>query len=241
MRPLLLLLLATAHGLDTLDYTPTLANDESLGGRLTGSTFVLEQPRCVFEMDNTSDIWLVVATREGREHFNDSAQPGMPEWSFHRFLTNSSSYLTLGAMLYHYPCPKPSGELTVLRVGSETSCIDDTSVPNCNGPLPNPGPYWVKFLALNASGPIATTQWFGPIELKKAQPIPSSSGAGVVRSGAMIAITAILSVLLAVLLAALLATLCSSEACGVGSFRPDAASIRRYNTHHVYDQPAARL
>lgn len=33
----------------------------------------------------------------------------------------------------------------------------------------------------------------------------------------------------------------SSEACGVGSFRPDAASIRRYNTHHVYDQPAARL
>ncbi|XP_072209978.1 uroplakin-3b-like protein 1 [Excalfactoria chinensis] len=239
MRPLLLLLLATAHGLDTLKYKPILAKS-SLGGLVTGSTFVLEQPRCIFE-DNTASIWLVVATAAGKEHFNDSAQPGMPEWSFQRFPTNTSSYLTLGAMWYHYPCLTPSTEITVLRVGSETSCVDDTSVPNCNGPLPNPGPFWVKFLALNASGPVATTQWSEPIELMRARPIPSSSGAGGGRSGAMITITAILSVLLAVLLAALLATLCSSEACGVGSFRPDAASIRRYNTHHVYEQQAARL
>ncbi|POI19453.1 hypothetical protein CIB84_016801 [Bambusicola thoracicus] len=137
MRPLLLLLLATAHGLDVLSYKPTLVGD-NVKGNVTGSTFVLEQPRCIFDKYNTANIWLVVATRAAREP----------------------------------------------------------------------------------------------------QSIPMRGG---VRSGAMITITAILSVLLAVLLAALLATLCSSEACGVGSFRPDTASIRRYNTHHVYDQPAARL
>lgn len=240
MRPLLLLLLATAHGLDKLSYKPTLVGG-NVEGRMTGSTFVLEQPRCVFDSYSTANIWLVVATPAGMDAFNDSAQPGMPEWSFQRFPTNTSAYLTLGAMQYHYGCPKPDRELTVLRVGSETDCADNISVPNCNGPLPGPGPYWVKFLALNGSEPTATTEWSGPITLKTAREPQSIPGTGGARSGAMIAITAILSVLLAILLAALLATLCSSEACGVGSFRPDAASIRRYNTHHVYDQPAARL
>ncbi|OXB78852.1 UNVERIFIED_CONTAM: hypothetical protein H355_011257 [Colinus virginianus] len=137
MRPLLLLLLATAHGLDTLSYTPVLAGAE-LGGRVTGSTFVLEQPRCIFKSYNTDNIWLVVAT---------------------------------------------------------TAAQHPASGPGMDGG----------------------------------------------HSGAMITITAILSVLLAVLLAALLATLCGSEVCSAGSFRPDATSIQRYNTHHVYDQPAARL
>ncbi|NXJ13267.1 UPK3L protein, partial [Odontophorus gujanensis] len=265
MRPLLLLLLlATAHGLDTLSYTPVLAGAE-LGGRVTGSTFVLEQPRCVFQHYNTADIWLVVATAAGEwgdrgmgvyrssppswptpipagsASFNDSAQPGMPEWSFQRFPANTSAYLTLGAMQYHYSCPKPDGELTVLRVGTETSCAGDTSVPNCNGPLPGPGPYRVKFLVLNGSEPIATTKWSEPITLRTAQHPTSGPGMDGGHSGAIITITAILSVLLAVLLAALLATLCGSEVCGAGSFRPDATSIQRYNTHHVYDQPAARL
>uniref|UniRef100_A0A8C3Q1E2 Uncharacterized protein n=1 Tax=Chrysolophus pictus TaxID=9089 RepID=A0A8C3Q1E2_CHRPC len=241
MRPLLLLLLlllATAHGLDKLSYKPLLAD---LEGRVTGSTFVLKQPRCIFDKYNTSEIWLVVATRAGMGDFNDSAQPGMPEWSFQRFPANTSAYLTLGAMQYHYRCLEPNGELTVLRVGSETSCADNASVPNCNGPLPSPGPYWVKFLALNGSESIATTQWSGPITLRTARAIPSSPGTGSGHSGAMIAITAILSVLLAILLAAFMAVLCSSEACGMGSFRPDSASIHRYNTHHVYDQSAARL
>ncbi|XP_052544767.1 uroplakin-3b-like protein 1 isoform X1 [Tympanuchus pallidicinctus] len=244
MRPLLLLLLlllATAHGLVNLSYQPLLARAD-LGGRVTGSTFVLEQPRCVFDEYNTSEIWLVVATSAGKSNFSDSAEPEMPEWSFQRFPANTSAYLTLGTMQYHYRCLEPNGELTVLRVGSETSCAHDASVPNCNGPLPSPGPYWVKFLVRNGSEPIATTQWSEPITLKTGtRQIPSSPGMGGGRSGAMIAIAAILSVLLAVLLAAFLTMLCSSEACGVGSFRPDSASIQRYNTHHVYDQPAARL
>ncbi|NXC43388.1 UPK3L protein, partial [Penelope pileata] len=242
MHPLLLLLLATAHGLVTVNYTPELASSE-LGGLVTARTFVLQQPRCVFEDPkySTAKIWLVVATAKGKEDFNNTVEPGSPEWAFQRFPANASAYLTLGAAMFHYPCPVPTGEITVLRVGSETACADDVAVPTCNGPLPGPGPYWVKFLALNGSEPVADTEWFGPIKLKTARQLPSGPEAGGGRSGAMIAITSILSILLALLLATLLAALCGSELCGSGSFKPDSASIRRYTTHHVYDQPAARL
>lgn len=47
-----------------LSYQPHLTR-ANLGGRVTGSTFVLEQPRCVFDEYNTSEIWLVVATSAG--------------------------------------------------------------------------------------------------------------------------------------------------------------------------------
>ncbi|NXK46462.1 UPK3L protein, partial [Chauna torquata] len=269
MLPLLLLLLATAHGLQELPYTPTLASTD-LGGRITGSTFVLEQPRCVFanETYGSADIWLVVAVPTGRwggtgargapgvppltavpvpaatVNFTNNVQPGMPEWAFQNFPANTSAYLTLHATLLNYPCPKPAGDITVLRVGSETSCAKNTSRPNCNGPLPSPGPYRVKFLALNGSNPVAETRWSEPITLKTAQQPPSSPEAGGRRGAGMIAITSILSILLAVLLASLVATLafCGSDPCGSsGIFKPEATSVRRYNTHHVYDQPAARL
>lgn len=49
--------------------------------------------------------------------------------------------MTLNATLGSYPCPKPDGEIAVLRVGSETSCTRDEMRPTCNGPLPGPGPY----------------------------------------------------------------------------------------------------
>ncbi|NXL93768.1 UPK3L protein, partial [Alectura lathami] len=242
MLPLLLLLLAAAHGLERIDYMPTLAGPD-LGGRLTGSTFVLEQPRCAFDADiySEAEIWLVVSTAEATDLFNDSAQPGSQEWAFQRFPNNTSAYLTLGTAQYHYPCPGDPGEITVLRVGSETACANDVARPTCNGPLPGPGPYRVKFLALNNSTPVADTYWSDPITLNKAQQPPRSSGMVDGRhSGGMIVITTLLSILLAVLLAALLATLCSSDPCN-GSFSQHTASIQRYNTHHVCEQTAAQL
>uniref|UniRef100_A0A8C9L8Z0 Uroplakin 3B n=1 Tax=Pavo cristatus TaxID=9049 RepID=A0A8C9L8Z0_PAVCR len=175
---------------DTLSYIPALAGAD-LGGRVTGSTFVLEQPRCIFDKYDSADIWLVVAT-EAVLPFTTIPIPHFP--------ANTSAYLTLGAMQYHYRCPEPNGELTVLRVGSETSCANNTSVPNCNGPLPGPGPYW-WVVRNNFFSEMSVIQWH-------ARQTPSSPGTGGGRSGAMIAITAILSVLLAILLAALLAALC---------------------------------
>lgn len=70
-------------------------------------------------------------------NFNNSAVPG----AFQDFPGEAGAYRTLNTTLINYPCPKPPGEITVLRVGSETSCAGDKSRPTCNGPLPSPGPY----------------------------------------------------------------------------------------------------
>ncbi|NXG70828.1 UPK3L protein, partial [Baryphthengus martii] len=244
MLPLLLLLLATAHGLEKLDYKPQLASPD-LGGLKTISTFVLEQPRCHFKSYPNADIWLVVATSKAVPNFNNSVGPGTPERAFQRFPTNASAYMTLNTTFLNYPCTKPSGEITVLRVGSETSCAKDMARPTCNGPLPGPGPYRVKFLALEGSEPVAETYWSDAITLKTAQQPSSIPTTGSRHGPGMIALTTILSILFAILLAGLVAMLVfwGSDACGGSSTftKPEAVSVRRYNTHHVYDQPAARL
>ncbi|KAI6074261.1 Uroplakin-3b-like [Aix galericulata] len=185
-----------------------------MSGQITASTFVLEQPRCAFDdataIGTTTSIWLVVAEAAASVSFTNSVQPGLPQWAFQNFPTNTSAYLTLNATILSYPCSKNTSEITVLRVGSETSCAKNTAVPTCNGPLPGPGPYKVKFLALNGTEPVAESRWSEPITLRTAQQPPSSPGAGGKRSAEMIAITSILSILLAVLLAGLVATLAFS-------------------------------
>ncbi|NXY52219.1 UPK3L protein, partial [Ceuthmochares aereus] len=177
--------------------------------------------------------------------FNNSLGPGTPERSFQGFPDTAPAYLTLNTTLLNYPCPKPPGDITVLRVGSETSCATDDTRPTCNGPLRAPGPYRVKFLALQGSVPVAETAWSKPIDLRTAQS-PSSIGAAGSQHGAgMIALTTILAILFAILLAAAVAMLLlEGDACGGGSSafsKPEAVTVQRYNTHHVYDQPAARL
>ncbi|XP_075576297.1 uroplakin-3b-like protein 1 [Pelecanus crispus] len=245
MLPLLLLLLATAHGLDRLQYKPTLASPK-LGGVTTTSTFVLEQPRCVFtEMQGNAVIWLVVAVPEAVDSFNNSVGPGTPERAFQAFPASAPAYMTLNTTLLNYPCPKPAGEITVLRVGSETSCTRDETRPTCNGPLPSPGPYRVKFLALDGSKPVAETAWSDPITLRTAQAPSNIPAMGSGHSAGMIALTSILSILFAILLAGLVAMLVfwGSDACGGSSTfsKPEAVTVQRYNTHHVFDQPAAQL
>ncbi|NWX14887.1 UPK3L protein, partial [Aegotheles bennettii] len=166
MLPLLLLLLATAHGLDRVAYEPTLASSD-LGGRITASTFLLEQPRCVFLNPNYTGavIWLVVAESDG-SNFNNSLKPGSPGTAYQSFPGGNPFYMTLGTNLQQYPCTPNPGNITVLRVGTETSCAKDPMRPTCNGPLPSPGPYRVKFLAINGSGPLADTVWSEDITLR---------------------------------------------------------------------------
>ncbi|KAL9826210.1 LOW QUALITY PROTEIN: uroplakin-3b-like protein 1 [Geothlypis trichas] len=239
---LLLLLLPAAHGIAKVGPKPTLT--KGLEGVTTASTFVLDQPRCVFQDFGNAVIWLVVALDKDVSKFNNSAVPGTPETAFQSFPESVSAYMTLNATLDSYPCPKPAGDITVLRVGSETSCAEDVSRPTCNGPLPGPGPYRVKFLALEDSVPVAETAWSAQIMLRTAKSPNSISTARSEHSSGMIAITAILSILLAILLDALVATLvfCGSDSCGSSTFsKPESVTVRRYNTHHVYDQPAARL
>ncbi|NXN86029.1 UPK3B protein, partial [Bombycilla garrulus] len=245
MLPLLLLLLPAAHGIAPLQYTPALTTNPTLEGVTTASTFVLDQPRCVFQDYGNADIWLVVALEQTKSTFNNTAKPGTNETAFQRFPDLVGAYMTLNTTLVNYPCPKPAGDITVLRVGSETSCAQDNTRPTCNGPLPGPGPYQVKFLALEGSAPVAETKWSLPIMLRTAKSPSTISTAASGHSAGMIAITTILSILLAILLAGLVAMLVfwSSDSCGGSSTfsKPESVTVRRYNTHHVYDQPAARL
>ncbi|NXU59356.1 UPKL2 protein, partial [Turnix velox] len=176
--------------------------------------------------------------------FDNTVEPGSPGRQFQQFPSDAKAYMTLNTSILNYPCPKTPGEISVLRVGSETSCTKDKNRPTCNGPLPGPGPYQVKFLALNDSGPVAETAWSEPITLRTAQPLSNISTAPSNHSAAMIAITSILSILFAILLATLVAMLlCGTEpTCGSSTFsKPEEVRVQRYNTHHVYDQPAARL
>ncbi|KAM7033315.1 uroplakin-3b-like protein 1 [Acridotheres tristis] len=228
-----------------LRYTPALTKEPSLGGQTTASTFVLDQPRCVFDDYGNADIWLVVSLASAISNFNNSARPGTPETAFQNFTDPVQAYMTLNTTLANYPCSKPAGDITVLRVGSETSCAQDVTRPTCNGPLPGPGPYRVKFLALEGSVPVAETKWSLPITLKEAKSPNTISTTRNGHSAGMIAITTILSLLFAILLAGLVAMLVfwSSDSCsGSSTFsKPESVTVRRYNTHHVYDQPAARL
>ncbi|XP_030088756.2 uroplakin-3b-like protein 1 [Serinus canaria] len=243
MLPLLLLLLPAAHGIDQVRHKPALTQ-EKLEGVTTASTFVLDQPRCVFNNYSNAVIWLVVALDKDVYAFNSSVGPGTNETAFQRFPDPVHAYMTLNATLDSYPCPKPAGDITVLRVGSETSCAQDETRPTCNGPLPGPGPYRVKFLALEGSVPVAETDWSAPITLRTAKSPNSNPTTSSGHSAGMIAITTILSILFAILLAGLVAMLVfwGSDSCGSSTFgKQESVSVRRYNTHHVYDQPAARL
>ncbi|NXB75941.1 UPK3B protein, partial [Donacobius atricapilla] len=227
-----------------LRYRPALTKKPLLEGVTTASTFVVDQPRCVFTGYDNAVIWLVVALDKAASTFNNSARPGTDETAFQRFPNPVRAYMTLNTTLGSYPCPKPEGDITVLRVGSETSCAQDATRPTCNGPLPGPGPYRVKFLALEGSVPVAETNWSVPITLRKAKPPSSISTTGSRHSADMVVITTILSILFAILLAGLVATLFwGSDSCsGSSTFsKPESVTVRRYNTHHVYDQPAARL
>ncbi|XP_042298822.1 uroplakin-3b-like [Sceloporus undulatus] len=227
------------------EYTPRLTS-ENIGGRITASTFVLDQPRCVFNdaVNATDEIWLLVARSNALNNFTLPRSPN--ELPYQQFEKNSF-YTTLNTIPANYPCPdpaQPSNQLAILRVGNEVKCASDPTRPDCNGPLPGPGPYRVKFLAFNSEGVTAETKWSSEIPLTQGKnPATIDTWPGR-RSAGMIVITTILSILSAILVAALIAALLYkySDVCGSA----DIVSVRdltitRYTTHHIYDQPAQKL
>uniref|UniRef100_A0A8C3RUZ1 Uroplakin 3B n=1 Tax=Chelydra serpentina TaxID=8475 RepID=A0A8C3RUZ1_CHESE len=229
---------------ETVPYTPQITA-KSLEGKLTATTFTLDQPICIFDqyVNSTDDIWLVVAFTNATSHFkNPTSKIQIPPY---QKLSTALHYMTLKTSLAFFPCAENRAE-SVLRVGSDTSCKDDRSLEYCNGPLPRPGPYRVKFLILDTNGSKAETRWSQQIMLKqghKASSIDTWPGR---RSGTMVVITSILSSFIGILLrgpccspAASLWVLCSfklwrreepavPEEPRAGSFRE-----RQYDTHHI--------
>ncbi|XP_060029443.1 uroplakin-3b-like protein 1 isoform X2 [Erinaceus europaeus] len=153
-------------------------------------------------------------------------------------LPRSGYYLTLRANRALYLNPLDGRQLRLLRVGNDTGCL--WTHRSCNHPLPDPGPYRVKFLVMSDGGPVAETEWSEEIDLQRAQSLQAAARSHSPNSEVII--TA-LSVLLAVLAAALLTLLvytCFTTCRNTPISGPgDPMQVRRYNTHHMFSPPAS--
>uniref|UniRef100_A0A8C0IL07 Uroplakin 3B n=1 Tax=Chelonoidis abingdonii TaxID=106734 RepID=A0A8C0IL07_CHEAB len=227
----------------TIPYTPQITA-KSLEGKLTATTFTLDQPICIFDqyVNSTDDIWLVVAFTNVTSHFkNPTSKIQIPPY---QKLSTALHYMTLKTSLAFYPCAE-NRATSVLRVGSDTSCKDDHSLEYCNGPLPHPGPYRVKFLILDTNGSKAETRWSQQIMLKQGRKASSIDTWPGRRSGTMVVITSILSSFIGILVILFLCTVAYDfklwrreepavpEEPRAGSFRE-----REYDTHHIPPSPA---
>uniref|UniRef100_A0A8C6W9P0 Uncharacterized protein n=1 Tax=Nannospalax galili TaxID=1026970 RepID=A0A8C6W9P0_NANGA len=204
------LLVTSVHpgtGLENSHYVPQLSR-AALEGKLTQSTFTLEQPQGLFDNLNISDsdpIQLVVAHSNATQNF--AAPQKIDDKYAPASFTQNGYYLTLRTSRVHYQGGRPGKQLQVLHVGNDTSF--SLKSKGCNSPLPGSGPYRVKFLVMGAKGPMAETEWSKEAQTFRA--VPGSQSEGIV------AIIAFLSILLAVLLASFLILVLSSGSTSVSS------------------------
>ncbi|XP_075576238.1 uroplakin-3b-like [Pelecanus crispus] len=202
--PWVLLVLAgmgAAAGLALLPYVPRVP-PAALPGKLTATTFALERPCCIFDRHaNASDsIWLAVAFANASATFrNPPSRADVPPYER---LPTTHSYMTLETAAAAYACSAPSP--AILRVGSDTACGGQGGRDPCNGPLPSPGPYRVKFLVMGCRGPKAETRWSDPILLRRAGSPSAIDPAPAHRGSDVVVITSILASLGAALAAMVL-------------------------------------
>ncbi|KAL8198805.1 UNVERIFIED_CONTAM: hypothetical protein K2H54_024549 [Gekko kuhli] len=228
---------------EVIPYVPRVT-DQDLKGRITASTFALAPPNCVFDsLVNTTDkIWLVVTFTNASSGFKNPTNP--QEIPPYENLYSTHAYMTMKSTISQYPCNKEkSGR--VLRVGNESTCKNDNNPTRCNGPLPSPGPYRVKFLVMNSNGSKAETRWSGPITLNKAQVWQTLDTWPGRRSGDMVVITVILSILCGVVTLGFLCTVCyecfklwrNGPPENVEQQRQDHFQSGHYDTHHIPSTP----
>uniref|UniRef100_A0A674H0R7 Uroplakin 3B n=1 Tax=Taeniopygia guttata TaxID=59729 RepID=A0A674H0R7_TAEGU len=136
----------------------------ALLGKVTATTFALERPCCVFDghAEASDAVWLVVAFANASATFRNP--PSRADVPLYHQLPTAHSYMTLETAAAAFSCGAASP--AVLRVGSDTACGEQAREDPCNGPLPSPGPYRVKFLLMGCSGPKAETRWSEPILLR---------------------------------------------------------------------------
>ncbi|XP_012614527.1 uroplakin-3b [Microcebus murinus] len=239
--------LGPSQGLELIPYTPQITAWD-LEGKVTATTFSLEQPRCVLDGHASAGdtVWLVVALSNASRAFQNPQTlaeiPASPQ------LPTDGYYMTLPLSLDQLPCEDPtggSGGAPLLRVGNDHGCHQPLY---CNAPLPSPGPYRVKFLLMDTRGsPKAQTRWSEDITLHQGKAPGSIDTWPGRRSGGMIVITSVLSSLAGLLLLAFLAASTvrfsslwwpeeAPEQLRIGSFMG-----KRYMTHHIPPSEAATL
>uniref|UniRef100_A0A8C5S0V7 Uncharacterized protein n=1 Tax=Laticauda laticaudata TaxID=8630 RepID=A0A8C5S0V7_LATLA len=245
---MVLLIGITIHAVyaeELIDYTPHLTSEE-MEGKITASTFVLQQPNCVFNKvaSPKDQIWLVVGLSEAVKSFKNPQSP--KDLPYQSFATNHF-YMTLNVTMSSYSCPENPNEIALLRVGTETKCVTDLWRPNCNGPLPHPGPYRVKFLAMNSKSIIKESKWSDPITLIQGKNPDRIVVKPRRRRIETTIIATILPILFAILLAALIATfiykysnICAKQMSTNFPGMQDP-TIVRYTSHQIQDLLSNRL
>ncbi|XP_069471056.1 uroplakin-3b [Ambystoma mexicanum] len=236
--PLLSVLLAgiaAVHGLAPEFYVPQVTTQQILG-KVTSTTFALEMPSCIFDTSSPDTIWLLVSYASASVTVNDE------RISRYSQLSTFGYYMTLAMTGNQFRCPPEDGKVAVLRVGTNTSCVDDPTIQDCNGPLPPSSSVRVRFVRRDVNNnTTARTRWSDVINLKKMKPSSGIDTWPGRRSGGMIVITTILSVFLAILLACLMAAfafgckdICwRKEINNTEYVEPDFNKLKRYNSHHV--------
>ncbi|NXT02739.1 UPK3B protein, partial [Jacana jacana] len=211
-----------------LPYVPQVP-PTALLGKVTATTFALEMPCCVFDREtNASDVvWLVVAFANASDTFRNP--PSQSDVPLYEGLPTAHSYMTLETVATAYSCSAPN--TAVLRVGDDTACGGQGGQDPCNGPLPSPGPYRVKFLVMGCHGPKAETLWSDPILLQRATSLTTINPAPTHRGSDVVVITCILASLGAALALAVLG------AVGYGGcrdmLRGRVGMHQSYRTHHI--------
>ncbi|NXR31755.1 UPK3B protein, partial [Zosterops hypoxanthus] len=215
-----------------LPYVPRVS-PRALLGKVTATTFALERPCCVFDghADASDSVWLAVSFANASAAFrNPPSRADVPPY---RQLPTARSYMTLETPAAEFSCPAPGPP--VLRVGSDTACRDQGRQDPCNGPLPSPGPYRVKFLLMGCGGPKAETRWSEPILLRTAVSPSTIEPAPPRRGSAVVVIASLLASLGAVLATAVLGAL-GAKAWGSLRHRglgTDGSIRRSYRSHHI--------
>ncbi|NXO03484.1 UPK3B protein, partial [Rhinopomastus cyanomelas] len=215
-----------------LPYVPCVP-PVALLGKVTATTFTLEWPHCVFDCHtNASDtIWLVVAFANASAAFRNPLSRA--EVPLYEQLPTTHSYMTLETAVTAFACSGPDSAF--LRVGSDTACGDQRGRDPCNGPLPSPGPYRVKFLVMDCRGPKAETRWSEPILLQRASSPSAINPTPTRHSSDVVIISSVLASLGAVLAATVLSALCAHAWRSLCRWDSGSSTFahRSYRTHHI--------
>uniref|UniRef100_A0A8C5QF45 Uroplakin 3B n=1 Tax=Leptobrachium leishanense TaxID=445787 RepID=A0A8C5QF45_9ANUR len=174
-------------------YVPKITQNVTFGN-LSYSSFLLDQPLCIFNENINDDIWLVVATGSAKPTLTTAELSEPVDQSLRK-----SYYHTLRATGRDYPCQISSSAVAILAVGSQ-NC---SGISYCNAKLKSNESYWVKFVVLGEY--VAETQWSNQIITKEYKNFTPNSVPP--NTDGMIALTIILGVLLAILLICLIIAL----------------------------------
>ncbi|KAG7314551.1 hypothetical protein KOW79_021854 [Hemibagrus wyckioides] len=258
MKACLAVLLACAILCETfagtrVDITPSLSTDVTVP--VTTNTVNLQQPYCYFE--NTSlcgnktqcSVWLVSSLSSATSSYDKLTAGYIAPYNANTYTSNGIGYSTIPInSLDKIPCNGTTPNNFV--VGADTVC----SKPNCNGVLPAGQAMSFKYILVDQNNSIiANTNWLQNVTTKNIQSPGSLGSAYAGRSGAMVVITAILSVAMALLLLLLLIALILACCCRRGKSQSYEARrqpsvigslrIPSYDVHHLknpspYDNPA---